>query len=90
MAAGKELVIFNHDIDDAAAAGQELITFAPPPSSSPTNDVHANANANSKTDYNNAGHLPNGASDLDWEEACHSNPRFEVLLMCHKVCANLC
>ena len=91
MAAGQELVICNHDIDDAAAARQELIFLAPPhppPSSHPTDDDHANVNASSKTDYDNADHLQNGASDLDWEEACHANPRFEVLLMCHKECAN--
>ena len=32
--------------------------------------------------------VPFVSSVLDWEEACYADPRFEVLLMARKVCAN--
>ena len=32
--------------------------------------------------------IPFVSSVLDWEEACYSDPRFEVLLMARKVCAS--
>jgi hypothetical protein len=35
-----------------------------------------------------ANEVPFVSSVLDWEEACYADPRFEVLLMARKVCAN--
>ena len=32
--------------------------------------------------------VPFVSSVLDWEEACYADPRFEVLLMARKICAN--
>jgi len=32
--------------------------------------------------------IPEVASVLDWEEACYADPRFEIMLLCRKVCAN--
>jgi len=33
--------------------------------------------------------IPNVACILDWEEASWADPRFELILLCRKVCANM-
>jgi len=52
-----------------------------------TKSIHDNTTSKNDEKYNTKDCFV--ASVMDWEEACYADPRFEILLICRKVLANL-